>query len=414
MDSNKRRLGVLFLVVVIDLLGWGLLLPMLPRFGERLQASPLTVGLLLASFSAMQFWFSPRWGALSDRIGRRPVLMAGLAGSALFYLAFAYGCWTSNLWLLFIGRIGAGIAGATIGTAQAYIADSTAPERRSSGMMLIGLAFGVGFTLGPALGVGALALEDWWRGPAAAAVLPMSPALGAAALSALALLFAWRALPESRQSQDLAPRRSAFDLAAWRLAWSTPGVGAAIIAFFLSTLAFGQFETTLSPALKQAFGLADKPTYWVFVYVGMLLILVQGAVRPLAKKWPDEKMAFVGAGGMLAGIALALFGLKLGSLPFLLGVMPVLIFGYALLTPALQATVSKRAPAERQGAALGVSQSASSLARIFAQLLGVWLLGFNLYAPYLLTAGLLGLALAVLARKPARSAVQPDGDSALR
>ena len=400
MESPQRPLAVLFLVVVIDLLGWGLFLPMLPLWGARLASSGWVVGLLLASFSAMQFVFSPVWGAWSDRIGRRPVLLAGLLGSAAFYLVIAYGCHAASLPLLFLGRIGAGISGATLGTAQAYIADRTTPERRSSGMMLIGIAFGVGFSIGPALGAGAILSEDHFRGPDPQR-LHLAPALGAAALSALAWLFAWRFLPESRPATGAAPRSARFDGVAWRLVRTTPGLATTIGALFLATLAFGQFETTLAPALEKVFHQEKSKIYWVFAYVGALLVIVQGSVRPLAKRWPELSMARIGAGAMVVGIGLALLGLQMASLTFLLATMPVLIFGFSLVTPALQALVSKRAAADRQGAVLGVSQSASALARILAQLVGVSLLEFSVAAPYVLSAGLLMAACALVWRRPA-------------
>ena len=146
-------------VHAIDLLGFGVVLPLLPRYGERLEAGPATVGMLMASFSAMQFLFTPVWGRLSDRVGRRPILILGLAGSVVFYALFGYASRIASLWLMFVSRMGAGISGATIATAQAYIADSTPPERRGKGMALIGAAFGIGFTFGPLLGAAALRLD---------------------------------------------------------------------------------------------------------------------------------------------------------------------------------------------------------------------------------------------------------------
>ncbi|MFM7161569.1 MAG: MFS transporter, partial [Planctomycetaceae bacterium] len=159
--SSKAPLLIIFLTVFIDLLGFGIVLPLLPRYAKSFSATGLQLGLLMASFSIMQFLFAPIWGRISDRVGRRPILILGLAGSVLFYTLFGY-CTSLGpqgrllglgiLPWLFLCRIGAGIAGATIPTAQAYIADVTGPEQRARGMALIGAAFGIGFTFGPLLG----------------------------------------------------------------------------------------------------------------------------------------------------------------------------------------------------------------------------------------------------------------------
>ncbi len=148
-SMKRSSAGAVFLTVVVDLIGFGIVLPLLPRYAERYQASPGEIGALMASFSAMQFFFAPVWGRISDRFGRRPVLLVGLAGSVVFYSLFGL---ADSLALLFASRIGAGVCGATISISAAYIADVTKPEERARGMALIGAAFGVGFILGPMLG----------------------------------------------------------------------------------------------------------------------------------------------------------------------------------------------------------------------------------------------------------------------
>ena len=157
--APKGALLVVFLTVFVDLLGFGIVLPLLPRYAERTGATDATVGMLVASFSLMQFVFAPLWGRLSDRVGRRPVLVVGLLGSVVSYLLFAWAAVEASLALLFVSRLGAGVAGATIPTAQAYIADVTTKKNRTKGLALVGAAFGIGFTAGPLLGVAALSLE---------------------------------------------------------------------------------------------------------------------------------------------------------------------------------------------------------------------------------------------------------------
>ena len=178
---RKASLLVIFLTVFVDLLGFGMVLPLLPVYADQFAVDEhgWQLGLLMASFSAMQFLFAPVWGRLSDRIGRRPVLMIGLAGSVVFYLLFASATLRRSMSMLFVSRIGAGMAGATIPTAQAYIADSTEPQHRSKGMALIGMAFGLGFTFGPLLGFLAAPTRDAepgpWPGYAAASWRPSAP-----------------------------------------------------------------------------------------------------------------------------------------------------------------------------------------------------------------------------------------------
>ena len=222
--KSKSPLLIIFVTVFIDLLGFGIVLPLLPRYGEHFGLDRL-LGPLMASFSAMQFLFAPFWGRLSDRVGRRPVLLVGLAGSTVFYGLFGFATSLGNggeflglsvIPWLFITRIGAGIAGATIPTAQAYIADSTTAEGRGKGMALIGAAFGIGFTFGPLLG--AMFVSSELDGPP-------SPMAGyvASGLSALAFLWAVARLPESLKPDNVAPPRRWLNVGAMGRAFSNRG-----------------------------------------------------------------------------------------------------------------------------------------------------------------------------------------------
>ena len=201
MTEAPRRgsLLVIFLTVFVDLLGFGMVLPLLPIYAEQftLDESGVQLGLLMASFSAMQFLFAPLWGRLSDRIGRRPVLMVGLGGSVLFYALFGVATVLRSIFWLFVARIGAGIAGATISTAQAYIADTTTLKERPKGMALIGAAFGLGFTFGPIFGY--LALPGGKGDP--------GPGPGYAAAASPAWRCSWRSSNCPSRSARIAPRR---------------------------------------------------------------------------------------------------------------------------------------------------------------------------------------------------------------
>jgi len=394
--ARKSSLAIIFVIVFIDLLGFGIVLPLLPRYAQRFHATDFETGLLFASFSAMQFIFAPLWGRLSDRIGRRPVLIAGLAGTAVFYALFGIASMLPSLGLMFVARIGAGIAGATISTAQAYIADSTGHDGRAKGMALIGAAFGVGFTFGPILGTFAVPVElD------GAALNPM-PGFIAAGLSLLAMIVAFIKLPESWRPGLAPPRRGWLNLGAIRDAVSVPTLGQLLLLFFIATFAFSQFETTISRLTLQVFELGDDSNFWLFTYIGVTLCLMQGVlVRRLASRVSEESMIVAGAILMGAGLFCVSLAADHASLPMLLATMPVLIAGFSLLTPSTQSLISRRSDPARQGEIMGVNQSASAMARILAPLCGHALFGLNPRLPYWCGAALLipALILALFARR---------------
>ena len=232
-----------------------MVLPLLPIYGQHFaemhgfteQQIGLVVGLLMSSFSAMQFLFVPIWGRLSDRFGRRPIVILGLAGSTLFYAMFGVATMWRSLTGLFITRIGAGIAGATISTAQAFIADCTGKQERAKGMALIGAAFALGFTVGPVLGGAALLAGG------EAATSPW-PGFLAAALSGAALLLAIFRLPESLSRDSESAARSLFDRRGLQAALSRPSIGLLLLASFVAVFSFANFESTLSLQIKQMVG----------------------------------------------------------------------------------------------------------------------------------------------------------------
>lgn len=394
--SNRSALLIVFLVVFIDLLGFGIVLPLLPRFAnENVDAlipggkdDPLggfIVGMLMSTFSLMQFLFAPVWGRISDRIGRRPILLLGLVGSVVFYLLLGYALSIKaqdapalSLALLFVARIGAGVAGATIATAQAVIADCTPPDKRKHGMALIGVAFGIGFTFGPLIGFAALSLY-----PHDHEVVGYT----AAGLSLVALLLGLRLLPETRRFEAAppAPRRW-LDLAAMKWALASSAIGPVILTFFLATLGFASFEVTLALLLKDAMGMGERDTFKIFAYVGFVLMLTQGLLyRRLASRVSETTFMAMGMVLMAAGVAM-LGGVgwlasdsSASSQPqtiswtLLMIGLTVAVVGFAFLTPSAQALVSRRTDADRQGEILGVNQSAAAMARIVGPILGVTL-----------------------------------------
>jgi MFS transporter, DHA1 family, tetracycline resistance protein len=398
--TPRKAMLIVFLVVFIDLLGFGIVLPLLPLYGKHFveplfaggpesRAGGAVVGLLMASFSAMQFVFAPIWGRTSDRVGRRPILLIGLVGSVIFYALFGY---VSDMWseasvaaraltLLFIARIGAGISGATISTAQAVIADCTTPERRKHGMALIGAAFGIGFTFGPLIGAGALKLFPDHLGVTGYV---------AAGLSFVALAIAIAILPETRRfGETSAARRKWFDTQAIRTALANPAVAPVVWTFFLATLGFASFEVTLSLLNRDALGLQPDSNFLVFAYVGFVLMLAQGVLyRRLANKVSEPTfmaagMALMGCGVLSLGGVTLVAGQSQGEqvpawlFAWTLVSLTLAVVGFALLTPSAQALVSRRSDPERQGEVLGVNQSAASMARILGPIFGLTLYGLT-------------------------------------
>src|SRR6476660_1165672 len=233
LPASRGSLLVIFLTVFIDLLGFGMVLPLLPIYAKSfgVEEKGWIIGLLMASFSAMTFIFAPLWGRASDRIGRRPVLIVGLIGSVGFYLLFGVATTLRSMPLLFIARIGAGIAGATIPAAQAYIADVTSLQNRAKGMALIGAAFGLGFTFGPLLGAAALVFSG------AVETSPW-PGFFAAILSAVACVLAIFLLPESLRPGSHHAGHALIDGRAWHDAWEMPSVPALLATAFASVVSF--------------------------------------------------------------------------------------------------------------------------------------------------------------------------------
>jgi MFS family permease len=441
---SRSALVIVFFVVFIDLLGFGIVLPLLPLYGEgyvaalvpggkESRAGGALLGLLMASFSAMQFLFSPVWGRLSDRVGRRPILLLGLAGSVVCYALFGHASDLDPataaplaLALLFAARLGQGICGATIATAQAVIADCTTPERRKVGMALIGAAFGIGFTFGPI--IGALAL---WSFPEYHGATGYT----ASALSLLALVLGLFLLPETRRPHGPSASRRWLNWDGVRLVLGTPSLAPVVLTFFLATLGFASFEVTLSLLNKDALGLPDRLNFLVFAYVGFTLLLTQGFLyRRLAPHLGEATFMTLGIAFMAAGVLSlggvswmaahgegeqVLFQTVIGEpgswlygitgrvelvltvrLAVLLASLTAAVVGFAFLTPSAQALISRRSDPNRQGEVLGVNQSAAALARILGPIIGLTLYKLNPdhLLPYVFGGLLVALMLPLMPR----------------
>jgi MFS transporter, DHA1 family, tetracycline resistance protein len=365
---KKSSLAVLFVTVFVDLIGFGIVLPLLPFYAEHFGANALLVGLLSTSFSLMQFLFAPVWGRLSDRVGRRPVILAGLLGSSISYLTFGL---AQSLPILFLSRILAGIAGANISTAQAYIADSTPPQRRAKGMGLIGAAYGLGFTVGPAIG-GLLSQYGY-----------ATPAFFASALALANFGAAWWLLPESRNrlGQPHHPERG-LNWQRFRAGLQHPELGIFLILFFISTFAFANLEATFALMTARKFGFDARANGYLFAYIGVLITVVQGGLTGrLAKRFGERRLISVVPFCLIFGLGLLPYS---PSLKPLLLVLIVLIVGHGATNPSISSLISQAASTEDQGGILGVAQSLASLARILGPIWGGFTfdaLGFHY--PYL-------------------------------
>ncbi len=409
---RKPSVLVIFLTVFIDLIGFGIVLPLLPIFAKDFDASGFTIGCLMAVYSAMQFVFAPIWGRWSDRIGRRPILLISTAGAAISYALFAIGCAQTGmvaLALLFIARTFAGICGANITVAQAYIADITPPEDRSKKMGLIGMAFGLGFIFGPA--IGGLALK--FGGLTA-------PGWIAAALCAGNFLFTLARLPESWKPGAIraAPRPRLEQFVA---TMKRPGIATLVTVFFLATFCFACFETTIGLLVSQNFGLKfetikgihtfDSKVVYLYTYCGIIGAFVQGGpLGRIVKKLGEP---------LLITVSLVFVAVSLAPLPFvttwplLLVVLAILSIGSSLTRPPVFGMLSNLTPADEQGAVIGTAQSAGSLARIPAPIFAASLLDVHPSLPYLICGGI-SLVAAIFAwqflhnRKPAAPSATPQ------
>ena len=396
------RLTIIFLTIFIDLIGFGIVLPLLPFYATDFGADPMLIGLLVAMHPAMQFLFGPIWGRLSDRIGRRPILLLGLVGSGLSYLLFGL---ATNLTWLFASRIMQGIAGANIPVAQAYIADSTDRENRTRGMGLVGAAFGLGFIAGPAIG-GVLVNFGY-----------AAPGFFAAALSLANAAAAFFYLPESLSREARASAASdgaAGLLSRLKLAVSFarhPAIGTLIAIFVLATFVFAAFTTVFPLWIEIKLDYDAQHAGYLMAYLGLLMAIVQGRlIGPMARRFGERRLLVIGTTVLILGYALMPLA---DTLLILCAVLVLIALGSGLNWPTATSLASQHAPIDRQGGVLGVMQSLSALGRMLGAAWAGWVFGtWRPATPFTLSAVIMSLAavfaILFMIRAPAAPAPKSD------
>jgi DHA1 family tetracycline resistance protein-like MFS transporter len=362
---KRSPLVVIFTTVFIDLVGFGIVIPVLPFYAEgtRFNATPRTVGFLFASYSIMQLIFSPILGRLSDKHGRRPVLLISIIGTGIGFLILGF---ATTLWMLFVGRILDGITGGNISTAQAYIADITTKEDRAKGMGLLGAAFGLGFIFGPAIGG---ILSQW------GVAVPFLFAAGLCFANATLLYFT---LPETVTADHPARTSAAGGRGLSQLIQSLrqPRLGFVLIIYFMFIVAFSIMTTTFSLYTMFRFGYDAKHNGYLFAYVGILAVIIQGGlIGRLVKRFGELPLVIVGALFFAASLfAVPFVGPNAGGLLALLIGGGIFSMGNSLATPSLTSLASKSAGRGEQGGVLGVTQSIASLARAVGPALAAFLI----------------------------------------
>ncbi len=425
--KNRSALGILFVIVLVDLLGFGMVIPVMALYAEKLGAPDGQIGWLMTGYSAMQFVFTPIWGRLSDRFGRRPLLLVSIGMTAVGFAAYALA--PDFRWLL-VSRLFAGAATANIAIAQAYIADVTTPEGRAKGMGIIGAAFGLGFVLGPAMGgllsARSLALPGW----------------AAAALALANGVAAFFVLPEPA-SRAIAERRGHLPALLDEL--RRAGIRRLIVIFLLSILAFSGMEATFALIAAHRYALDARGVAYVFAFIGVIVTIVQGGlIGPLARRYGEKALLVAGLLLQAAALVLIVGARPLGApmiaalrasvahVPWLavgsvaafagapnaqallglLGACVPLAVGSGFASPALSSLLSRSARAEDQGGTLGIGQSAAALGRVAGPISAtsayehVWI-----GAPYIGGAAILlaSAAIGATLRRPEAARPAPAG-----
>jgi len=384
--AGKAALLLIFFTVFIDLVGFGLIIPVLPTYAQQLQADDFAVGCVIATYSVFQFFFTPVWGRMSDKVGRRPILLFSLAASALGYLIWGF---SSSLALLFVSRAVAGAGNANIAVAQAYVSDVTTKDNRAKGMGLVGAAFGLGFVLGPAIGGGCVYMGFNLQ----------TIGFVAAALSIIDLVLTFFLLPEPQQRSNAGNERFTKEKNFFFNTLGDPKLRVSLLIFFIATFAFANMEATIVLLTTKKLNFGSFENTMMFLYIGLLIVFVQGGmIHRLNKKYGEKKL--IGIGSVMVALGLLLTPVSsnlyvLGAALFLLAV------GSGLNSPANQSLLSKLAPENKTGGVLGVGQSLSTLGRIAGPVIGGFAFQYlGMSSPYFIGAVAMAVAFVLSMKLP--------------
>lgn len=367
MSSRKKSLILIFLIVFLDLVGFGIIIPLHSYLARQFQADPFQVGLLMAIYSFMQFLIAPFWGQISDRVGRRPILLISLLGASLAHLAFAF---ATSYWMLFAARLFAGVFAANISTAMAYVADISTEEKRTQSMGMVGAAIGLGFVMGPFLGgiFGKLGLMF-------GDLPPFGMSFGAIIASVVCFLnFIWAyfSLPESlpKEVRDTLPKRHGVLAKIKQLVslMTDSKVGSVLLMYLLVMVAMGHMEVALFLYVDDKFAWSFDQASLGFAYMGLIMAFTQGyLVRKFVVKKGERKLLLVGS----ILYCLSLLGIATSSEIVLLGISVTMLgIGIGLTNPSLTGSISLLAKSNAQGQMMGVSQSIASIGRIIGPAMG--------------------------------------------
>lgn len=409
---KTSRLAILFGTVLVDMIGFGIVLPLLPYYAESFGASPSEVTLLVASFSAMQFIAVPLWGRFSDRFGRRPFIVAGLFASAVSYLIFGL---AQSLAMLFVSRIAAGAAGGTISVAQAYVADTTEARDRAHGMGMLGAAAGLGVLIGPAIGG---YFSAWGYG------VPGYIAAGLCLANGVAAVFF---LPESRRGRSrdrVAPEAAAVGqdqpagqaatVGAWLRSLATFPFALLLIVYFLSIMSFTAMTAVLALYVERAHAMDAMDVGIIFATAGGTTVVVRGLIVGwLARRFGERRI--VQAGTVVLATALLTIPLIRDS-AMIFATVPLWALATGLTFPSLASLVSQETDAESQGAMLGGQQVVGGIGRVLGPVgAGVLFETAGITSPFFVGSCLVAVAALLATRIPAPRPAAPalDDDSAL-
>lgn len=398
---RKSPLLPIFLIVLVDILGYTIILPLLPFYTERLGASPFVVGLLISTYAICQLVSGPIIGSMSDRAGRRPLLIVSQVGTLIGFLILSQ---ANALWLIFVSRIIDGLTAGNLSLAQAYIADVTEPNKRAQSFAVIGIAFGLGFLVGPAIS-GFLAGFGY-----------AYPIYAAAVLSATSIFCTWALLPQATpgaaggSAEEAGPGGRRLGILEWSgyiAYFRRPGLRELLLEFFLFALCFSSFTSGFALFAERRFVWHGRPfgakeVGYVFAYIGFLgLILQGGLIGRLVKRFGEPML--VKSGFLCTAAGLAVLGF-IFRIPALLGTAAVSSYGTGVLRPAITSLITQRASKQEQGVVLGLTQSLTSVAQILAPLLSGFLIGREWLAAWALLAGGIAFCGFLLSSVPAAAA----------